>query len=247
MKTRQWPIPIWILWTVPVWIAVWQIVSMLLGSDILLVSPLKVVQCLRGLVQTTAFWKTIGFTFVRIACGFLSATILGTLLGALSKKCTIVRELLQLPVSVIKTTPVASIIILLLIFTPSRNLSVIISFLMSFPIVYLNVLKGLDEVDDKVFSLSRLKKIRYIYIPEVLPFFEAGVKLALGLCWKSGIAAEIIGIPRGSIGERLYQAKIYLETPELFAWTVVIILISIAFEKLVMFLIGRAINRLEGR
>ena len=58
-------------------------------------------------------------------------------------------------------------------------------------------------------------------------------RLACGLCWKSGVAAEVIGLPSGSIGERLYDAKIYLNTGEVLAWTLVIVLISLACEKLI--------------
>ena len=89
----------------------------------------------------------------------------------------------------------------------------------------------------KVFDMSFMKKFRYIYISQVMPYFRAACGVSLGMCWKAGIAAEIIGIPKGSIGEHLYNAKVYLNTPELFAWTVVIIFVSILFEKLFLFAI----------
>ncbi len=241
------------LWSVLFWLLVWQFVSMALGSEILLVSPVRVLACLGQLIFTYDFWKAIGFTFFRITFGFVLSLMAGVILAFFSYLYRPVRDLLTLPVSVIKITPVASFIILVLIWVPSRNLSVIISFLISFPIIYTDTLQGLDSMDQKllemaqVFNIPSLKRIRYVFLPQLFPFFQAGSSMALGLCWKSGIAAEIIGLPTGSMGERLYEAKIYLNTPEMFAWTITIILISIFFEKFVDFLLKNIMKRLEGR
>ena len=145
----------------------------------------------------------------------------------------------------------ASFIILVLIWVPSRNLSVVISFLMVFPVMYTNLLKGIESTDRnllemaQVFRISLPRRIRYIYVSQVLPFFRAGCSVALGLCWKAGIAAEVIGIPEQSIGEMLYNAKIYLNTPDLFAWTVVIVMISLLFEKLFLAGIDWCVAQLE--
>lgn len=237
------------LWTIPVWLFLWQLLAMLLDSDILLVSPVKVLVCLGGLAVTGSFWASVGFSLLRIAVGFICAAVFGLLLAALSYRFARISEFLSLPVAIIKSTPVASFIILVLVWIPSRNLSVFISFLMAFPVMYGNILRGLSETDekllevDKVFRLPLARKIRYIFLPQLIPYLEAAFSLSLGLCWKAGIAAEVIGIPKGSIGERLYQAKIYLETPELFAWTVTIIVMSILCEKLVMKLFHLAVFR----
>ena len=129
----------------------------------------------------------------------------------------------------IKTIPVASFIIFVLIWFSSQNLAVLISFLMVLPVIYTNVLDGIRATDPQllemaqVFQIPTARKIRYLYVPQVMPFFQSGCSVALGLCWKSGIAAEVIGMPQGSIGEKLQQAKVYLDTPDLFAWTLVII------------------------
>ena len=161
------------------------------------------------------------------------------------------RELLAPAMAAVKATPVASFIILVLIWVPSRNLSVVISFLMVLPVIYTNVLNGIQDTDGQllemagVFRVSRWKRIRYIYLSSVLPFFRAGCSLGLGLCWKAGVAAEVIGIPQGSIGEKLYEAKVYLETPHLFAWTVVIIILSILFEKVFLFLTDLFVRKVE--
>lgn len=224
---------------------------MALGQEILLVSPASVAMRLGQLALTGDFWRSIAFSLLRIAAGFLSAAVLGVALAALSARFVVVKELLAPAMLAIKAIPVASFIILVLIWVPSRNLSVLISFLMVLPIIYTNVLNGIQATDPQllemadVFALPASRSIRYIYVSQVLPFFRAACSVALGLCWKSGIAAEVIGIPTGSIGEKLYHAKVYLDTPDLFAWTLVIVFISLAFEKLILHLLDRGVRRLE--
>ena len=241
------------LWTVAFWLLVWQGASLAIGQEILLVSPVSVVQRLLALVPLPSFWEGVLFSFVRIVAGFVLAVAAGTLLAALSVGFARVRELLAPLMLTIKATPVASFIILVLIWVPSRNLSVVISFLMVLPILYDNVLTGILSMDGKLVEMARVfrvpfsRRLRYIYTPQVLPFFRAGLTIGLGLCWKAGIAAEVIGIPKGSIGERLYQAKIFLDTPDLFAWTLTIIVISLLFEKAFLRLVDGAAKWLERR
>ena len=226
------------LWAVLVWLIVWQLVSMALNSDILLVSPLKVVIRLLELTGEISFWKSIVYSLLRIGGGFLTALLAGSLWAALSARFLLVRQLLAPVVLITKTIPVASFIILALVWFSSRNLAVLISFLMVFPVIYTNVLNGIIQTDREllemaeVFSVAAGRRIRYIYLPQVMPYLRAGCSVALGLCWKSGIAAEVIGMPKGSIGERLQQAKVYLDTADLFAWTLVIVVVSLLFEWL---------------
>ncbi|MBR4755180.1 MAG: ABC transporter permease subunit, partial [Lachnospiraceae bacterium] len=177
--------------------------------------------------------------------GFLSALITGTILGVIAASVHILEVLLWPYMAVIKASPVASFIILCLIWTSSDNLSVIISFLIVLPVVYTNILQGMKATDKKmlemasVYRLSTSKTIKYIYIPALKPFFTAACSIAVGMSWKSGTAAEVIGIPGGSIGEKLYKAKVYLSSADLLAWTLVIIVISVLCEKLVILLVRK--------
>lgn len=233
------------------WLIVWQGVSMAIGQEILLVSPVSVVVRLVELAGTWNFWGTVWFSLMRIASGFLLALIAGTISAVLSANLGLVRILLAPLVSAVKSTPVASFIILCLIWADSRNLSIIISFLMVYPVVYINMLQGIDSADRQllemadVFQIHGMRRVFYIYTPQMMPHFLSACTVSLGLCWKSGISAEVIGIPSGSIGEKLYQSKLFLSTADLLAWTLTIILVSTLFERLFLLLVRKICRRIE--
>lgn len=238
------------LCAVAFWLFVWHIVSVAVDSEIVLVSPLSVLQTLWTVLRDPSFLATVGYSASRILGGFFIAMALGVTLAWVSSRLWVVETLLRPITAVIKATPVASFIILVLLWFSSRNLSMIISMLMVFPVIYTNTLKGIQSADKKllemarVFHMSATRRLLYIYLPAVLPFFVSACSVSLGLCWKSGIAAEVIGVPGGSIGELLYNAKIFLQTGELLAWTVVIVAVSVLFEKLFMFLLKRLVEKL---
>lgn len=227
------------------WLAVWQILSLCLPD--LLASPYVVLWRLGSLALTAGFWSSAGFSLGRIFLGFLLALVLGTALAALSVKSPVARALTMPVAALMNTTPVASITILFLVFISSRNLSVLISAVMAFPVIYNGVCTGLNSRDPKlaeiarVYRLSTVRRLRYVTVSQVLPFLTPAVRVSLGLCWKAGISAEVIGIPTGSIGERLYMAKLFFNMPDLLAWTAAIILISVLLQRL----LGEGLRVLE--
>lgn len=233
------------LWAVLFWLLVWQLAALWVAEPILLVSPLTALVRLWQLIGQSVFWQSILFTLGRILLGFVLSALLGIGLAGLSYRFRCMRELCAPLVAAIKAIPVASFVILVLLWVPSRNLSIIISLLIGLPVIYSNVLSGLDSTDAKliemayVFRIPFRKQLRCLYLQQVMPFLRSGLNIAIGLCWKSGVAAEVIGIPSGSIGEKLYKAKVYLETPDLFCWTLVIVLMSIGCEKLLAWLLTR--------
>lgn len=233
------------------WLIVWQLGAMALNQKILLVTPAAVIQKLFTLVAKLDFWKSIAFSAGRILFGFALGLVTGAVLAVAAGKLPFVRRLFAPLISVLKAIPVASFTILALIWVSSRNLSVLVTFLICVPIVYLNMLEGIDALDPKlkemakVFEIPVWRRFVGIYLSQLLPYFRSAVGLAIGLCWKSGVAAEVIGIPDGSIGEKLYQSKVYLETADLFAWTVVIILISYMCEKIFMTIVSLLVKRVE--
>jgi len=241
-------------WSVAFWLLVWQGGSMILAAvyphgGLLLASPVQAALRLLELLPSPAFWRAVGNSSLRIFGGFLLSCALGSLLAALAAGSRPLRDLLAPLAAVVKATPVASFIILALVWLDSRSLSLFISALMVFPPVYLNVLEGLRQTDPRLLELAQVYRIPLgrrvwgIYLPQALPYFRSAASLALGLCWKAGTAAEVIGLPADTIGERLYMAKVSFQTPDLFAWTAVILALAAAFEGLFL----AAVDALAGK
>ena len=220
------------------WLLLWQLASMSVGQPILLASPLATLARLAELAVTGAFWRSALFTMAHILGGFALASVAGILLAALAGRFSAAADLLAPLLSAMRSVPVASFVIAALIWVPSRRLSVLICFVIVLPVVYAGALDGLRQIDPKltemarVFRMPRLNRLRCIELPAALPSLRSALSVAIGLAWKSGVAAEVIGIPGGSIGEKLYKAKVYLATPDLFAWTLAIVLLSAGCAKL---------------
>lgn len=227
------------------WIAVWQTANMAIHNNIIFVGPLDIIVSLIHQAGDISFWLTILHTFTKISLGFLAAFFLSILLGSAAYVFPLIKEFLEPIIMLIKSVPVASFVILALIWIGSGGLAVFTAFLVVVPMVYTSTLSGLESTDPKLLEMARVfciphwKRIHYIYIPAALPYVRNGCRTALGMSWKSGVAAEVIGIPEGSIGEQLYYSKLYLDTAGLFAWTFVIIIISALFERLFLFFLGK--------
>lgn len=222
------------------WVVIWQLASMAVDSEFILAGPLDAVRALVRLVPTPEFWGQVAFSFVRIAVGTLAAYALAIALAAVAHRWRAVRTLTAPALSAIKGTPVACVVVVLLIWFGSRNVSAIAVFLMALPGIYFPVLKGLDELDPamgELFGLFRADwrtRLLAHVIPGVLPYLTSASATVLSMSWKAGVAAELIGVPTGSIGERIYQAKLLLETADLFAWTIVVVVVAWAFEHAVL-------------
>ncbi len=234
------------------WLIIWEIASRIIHNTILLISPILVLTTLLDMMKTGEFYLELLISMGRILGGFFTGLILGICFAILAYKLEFISYLLKPIVSVIKATPVAAFIILVLIWVGSSYLVVVTSFLMVFPVIYSNVYQGLCQVQkemlemSQIFRLSLRKKIRYIYLPSLMPYLVVASTLSLGLCWKAGIAAEVIGIPKDSIGASLYNAKLYYDTNVVFAWTIVIIICSVCLEKLFVWLIRKGYQCLGG-
>ena len=218
------------------WLAIWQAASMLDGSGVLLCGPLDALLALCRLVCSRAFWGSICFSALRIIAGVVGGYLIAGILAAASWHAGGVRAGLQPVLLAIKSTPVACIVVILLIWTGAANVSIITVLLLVVPAIYFAVCTGLDNMDAgqrdlfEVFGAGRRARFFALIWPTVLPYLQAASSTVLGMSWKAGIAAELIGVPTGSIGERIYQAKLLLETPDLFAWTFCVICLSWLFE-----------------
>lgn len=227
------------------WLLFWEGADRLVNNRIILVGPVHIVQALIEQMQQSDFWMICGASFLRIAAGYLLSFIGGFLLAVLCYRFKLLRDILEPVMMLLKTVPMVSFVIMLLIWVGNQMLTVYLSFLIVLPLIYTNTLAGFLNVDKEMlemaetFRLSRWKKFLYIYRPAFMPFLISGCRVALGMSWKSGIMAEVLATPKPSIGREMYAAKSYLQTANLFAWTVVVIVLSLLFEKAFLFLLKR--------
>ncbi len=225
------------------WLLLWHLAALAVGKEVKLPAPWRVGEALLSLAGQGAFWLSLGATLGRVLAAFILGMLLGGLLGALCAFVPWLDAFLSPLRAVVKATPITSFIVLVLLWLSNAMVPMFIALLMVVPVAWANVQQALGAVSPQllemayVFRLSRRDKIRHIYLPSIRPQCVAAATTALGFAWKSGAAAEVLARPEFSIGRGIMESKIYLETPELFAWTVAIILLSMALEKLMLHLL----------
>ena len=228
-----------------VWLAVWQALSMAVGSALVLPSPYETLRALMRLSGSAAFWQASGGSLFRIVAGYVAAVVAGAVLAALTSRLPFARDLLRPLRSVVKATPVASFILLVELWLKGNALPSFIAFLMVLPMVWANVEEAILAVDQKLLEMARLfrfgawKTLRLVYLPSVMPALLAACGTGIGFAWKAGVAAEVIARTAGSIGNGLIESRNYLETADMFAWTAAVILLSVLLERGLMALLKR--------
>lgn len=231
------------------WLAAWYAASRLAGSEYLLPDPVTVLGRVGALTLSAEFWMICFTSLSRILWGVLLAVAVGIPLAVLTTAVPPANALLSPLLTVIKSTPVASFIILALVWLGRETVPTFIALLMVLPVVWGNVSAGIRGTDTSLLALCRayrvprMRILRRVYVPSVAPHFTAAVQTGLGLAWKAGVAAEVLTAAKNSIGKEIFEAKQYMETVNLFAWTLVVILMSLIIEKLVMVLLSRLSRR----
>jgi len=242
-ETSMWKVCTERIAAIIVAILLWQLLAMKLDQKLLLATPVDVAKTLGVLVKSQEFYSAIAYSMGRILLGLLIGAAVGTACALLAGRWHFMEVLFWPYFSAMKATPVASIVILCLVWLSGRRLSVFIVFLVVTPVIYTNILAGIKNLDLKmkdmarVFGINGLRRLLYVYLPELKTYIIAAFTLATGMAFKAGIAAEVIGTPGGSVGKMLYNTKVYLETPELFAWTLVIIVLSVVVEQVILKLV----------
>lgn len=220
------------------WLAVWALTAAAVGRELLLPAPGKVALTLWQLVRTADFWRSVLASLLRIMGGFLLGSLLGMALGALTAAFRWCDALLSPALRTVRTVPVVSFILLLFFWLPTTWVPTAVSALMALPVVWRSTRQGIDDADPRLLELAgqyRLglwSRVRLIYLPQAMPALFAGWETALGLGWKSGVAAEVLCQPKWAMGTGLQSAKAYLDSAGLFAWTMAIICLSLTLEGL---------------
>ncbi len=229
------------------WALIWHFAAWRTGNALLLPSPAQTLARLGELARTPEFWVITAKSLVRVFAGAFFAILAGTFFAIVCARASLMRRLLSPIITVVRATPVASFIILALLWIGRGVLPSFISFLMVFPIVFTNVLEGISQTSRELlemaqlFRLPTLLKLKRIYLPSVAPYFNSAARSSLGLSWKAGISAEVLAFSPDSIGQMISQSKNLLETVDLFAWTAVIIILSVGIE----FLFSRGIQAMN--
>ena len=228
------------------WITVWYVAALLVNSKLLLPTPKDTLLALLALFGTGDFYTVVLFTMLRVISGLVIGIIVGVILAILCHKFSIVKSIFSPIISVIRATPVAAFIVLVWVLVKGNGLTVIVAFLMVMPIVWQNTLDGFEAIPKdlievaNVFGLTYKKRMRVLLFPILKSFIFPAIITSVGLAWKSEIAAEIIAYTKDSIGMYINDAKVpYQQAPTIFAWTAVIITLSITLEKLTGILLRR--------
>lgn len=231
------------------YLTLWAFLAARVNQQLLLPTPVSVCSKLLALLPQAAFWQTLLGTLVRTAQAYLLGIAAAILLSALCCSSSIADLLFSPLLSAVRATPVTSFIVLALVWLSNARVPVLTGFLMTLPIVYAALTQAIRAVDPqllemaRVFGFGRLGTVRHVIAPSVLPAFVESALAAVGLCWKAVVAAEVIGVPKMAVGSRLYEAKIYLETDSLLAWTLTIVVLSVLLEALLRRLARRCVRR----
>ncbi|MBQ3193687.1 MAG: ABC transporter permease subunit [Oscillospiraceae bacterium] len=222
------------------WAAVWHILAVYVDNFLLLPTPLQVLGRCGQLMATAEFWHITAVSIGRILLGVLWAMVLGLGLAVLTTVSSLANALVAPVMTAVQAAPVASFAILVLIWLERDAVPVLICGMMVLPVVWSNVCTGIRQTDGqllelaKVYRLPKMRILRRIYVPSVLPYFRAACGSALGLGWKAGIAAEVLTVPKASMGRMISEAKLYLLTEDLFAWTLMVVVLSLLLQRLVL-------------
>lgn len=222
------------------WLIVWAVLAAVINKPLLLPSPMAVLKALAALICTADYWRFTILSLLRIIAGIVSGILAGLALVVLTSRFALAETLFSPVITIIKSTPVASFVVLVLVWIERDYVPILISALMVMPVIWANVSAGIKNTDAQLlemahaYALPRTVKLWKIYIPSVMPYFRSACSSVLGFGWKAGIAAEVLTVPRRSIGRMIYESKLYLQTTSLFAWTINVIILSLCLEKLVL-------------
>ena len=227
------------------WITIWQLIYLSIKQEILIVSPVQVIQRLNELSRDSSFWFSALNSMLHVLAGFLLGLAAGVILAVLISSFQVMYDLFHPVISIIKATPVVSFIILALVWIKSSQVPAFTAFLEVTPIVLGNVTNGIAKTDSNLLQMAQsyrfgmARTVRRVYIPSIMPYFTAACTTGMGLAWKTSIAAEVLASTKLSIGGQIYDSKVYLETADLFAWTAVVIVMSVILERLMVAIMKR--------
>lgn len=235
------------------WVSVWFVISLVVNQKFILPMPQHVLIAFWELIKTPVFWSSTLFSLYRVVLGVTASFVVGCITAYALSKSKIADALISPLLSVIKATPVACFIVIIWVWVnDTSHLPTFIASLIVIPIVCSNVLQGISSIDKeltevaKIYKFSPLKKFKCLYLPSIAPFVLSSLRSSLGMAWKASVAAEMIVLAKNSIGKEIYNTKLYsMDEATVFAWTIVVIVLSVILEKLVIYLFIKAGEKMK--
>ena len=213
-------------------LVIWQIASKNVDSQILLPGVYDVIVKLFELFFSKNFIYDVLSTVIRAFDSFVIIVVLATILGTLAGKYRVLGWFITPILTVLKTTPVMSVILLAFIWFETGTVPVFSAFLMGFPIMYMMMEGAVEHLEVEMdqmcylYGFKKSQKIRYYIVPTLAKSFSLGARQTLSMVWKVVVAAEVLTIPKFGVGAKMQFAQIQLETSEVFSWTLIAILLS---------------------
>ncbi len=230
------------------WLFIWEVLARNLDADFIFPTVGATLHALFSLLGTAIFYKSVAFSLLRVLLGFIFGLVFGAALALLAHYIPLLDALISPMMSVVKATPVASFIMVLWCFIGASPVPIVIGALMVSPLIYHNLRNALKAENRELLEICEIyavkgrKRFCYLYLPVLLEFLIPATVAGMGLCWKASVAAEIIAYTKNSIGREIYLSKAFLEGADLFAYTLIVILLSLFFERITHFL-GEAVKK----
>ena len=225
-------------------LVLWEWIAVKIGNSYFMPSVGETFSALAVLIKSNGFWKYVFISLFRVALGLFLGILFGIILATLCHLIPISKAFVSPLITIMKATPVATIILILWFTLSNAELAVFVVFLMITPIVWQNVYDGYKSISNEmrevceIFELSRLKKLKILVLPAIMKYLIPAVITSVGLAWKAEIAAEIMTY--SNIGQSIDDFKtLHLDTPSVFAWAVVIVILSLILEFLIKSLLRR--------
>ena len=234
-------------------VAVWFVVARIINAPLILPSPATVFVAIVDLVKSPAFWRAFAHTFLRVIISFAVTVLLGTALGIGAGFSRFFKSFFELPLAIIRATPVVAFILIALVWFKSGTVPVFVCVLMTLPIMTTAVANGFSKTDEKlldmaqVFNFKRSQVFRYIQLPSLVPFFLNGMVSTFGLSWKVVAAGEVLSLPKYAAGTMLQKAQVHLETSTVMAVAILLVAVSFLLEQLFMLAVKILLKNLGGK
>lgn len=227
---------------------VWIIIAKVINAPLILPSPKSVFESFVKQIGSIAFWKSFLYTFLRVIISFCISLVIGFLFGFLCASNSFFHDFFKIPLSVLRSTPVISIILIALFWFNSSTVPVFVGILMTLPIVTTSVEKGLVTSNQELIQMSKIykftKKQTFIYIKlhYSIPYIATGALSSFGLSWKVIAAGEVLSLPRYGIGSILQKNQVHLESANIISATIILVTVSFILERILNKIFGGFIN-----